>query len=70
MGKGHISRKITGILIFINNTGIRGGAVVIYGFSTFGINDNSMFTFSGNNAKSVGGGIYYESTEQQECFEG
>ena len=55
---------------FINNMGIRGGAVVIYGFSTFGINDNSNFMFSGNNAKAVGGGIYYESTEQRECFEG
>ena len=55
---------------FSNNTGIRGGAVVMYGFSTFGVNDNSCFSFTGNTATAVGGGIYYESTEQREYFEG
>ena len=55
---------------FSNNTGIRGGAVVMYGFSTFGVNDNSYFLFTGNIATAVGGGIYYESTEQREYFEG
>ena len=55
---------------FTNNTGIRGGAVVMYGFSTFGVNDNSIFRFTGNKATAVGGGIYYESTEQREYFEG
>ena len=57
-------------VLFLNNTGIRGGAVVMYGFSTFGVNDNSYFIFTGNSATTVGGGIYYESTEQREYFEG
>ena len=55
---------------FINNTGIRGGAVVMYGFSTFGVHDDSIFMFTGNYAHAVGGGIYYVSTEQREYFEG
>ena len=57
-------------VLFLNNTGIKGGAVVMYGFSTFGVNDNSYFFFTGNSATTVGGGIYYESTEQREYFEG
>ena len=57
-------------VLFINNTGIRGGAVIMYGFSILGLGDNSTFKFIGNHAKSVGGGIYYESTEQREYFEG
>ena len=46
------------------NTGIRGGAVVMYGFSTFVVDDNSNFMFTGNTATTVGGGIYCESNEQ------
>ena len=42
----------------------------MYGFSTFGVQDNSYFTFTGNSATAVGGGMYYESTEQREYFEG
>ena len=57
-------------VLFSKNTGIRGGAVVMYGFSTFGVSDNSYFMFTGNSAIAVGGGIYYESTEQREYFEG
>ena len=55
---------------FIKNTGIRGAAIAMYGFSVLLINDDVYFMFKNNSAREVGGGIYYHSNEQRDFLEG
>lgn len=55
---------------FINNTGIRGGAISLNGFSSILINDNSTVNFLNNSATEYGGAIFYYPIEQREFFEG
>lgn len=39
---------------FVNNTGIKGGAIALYGASSIHVDDNSQFEFIGNHATEVG----------------
>ena len=57
-------------VVFHRNWGIKGGAISVHGFSALEIHDNSQFSFVNNSAAKVGGGIYYESFDQREYFNG
>jgi hypothetical protein len=49
-------------VIFHSNWAIKGGAITVHGFSGILLNDNSQFQFINNSTVSVGGGIYYASS--------
>ena len=49
-------------LHFISNNGVRGGAVALYGFSTL--------VGSDNNYAMLGGGIFHQTIEERDYFEG
>lgn len=57
-------------ILFINNTGFRGGAISLNGFSFISIEDNCKVNFSNNRATEYGGAIFYYPIEQREFFEG
>ena len=55
---------------FSNNTGIKGGAIALYGASFLHIEHDSLLEFIGNHAKEKGGAIYYQhyNKHEQPCF--
>ena len=55
---------------FLNNVGIKGGAIALYGVSSIHIDHNSQFEFIGNHATEAGGAIYYQHYDKHEqtCF--
>ena len=67
---GHVVFQPFSQVLFASNVGIRGGAISANGFSTIVVNDNSRFHFINNIALTVGGAIYYASSDQREYFEG
>ena len=52
---------INGSLTVLNNSGVNGGGMSLYGNSHLEIYPNSNLTFIGNHAASKGGGIYRET---------
>ena len=55
---------------FIENSGLRGAAIAMYGLSSLLLNSNSLVLFSGNQAQELGGGIYYNSYDQEDYISG
>ena len=53
--------KINGSLTVLNNSGVNGGGMSLYGNCVLEIYPNSKLTFIGNHAANKGGGIYRES---------
>ncbi len=53
---------------FINNTGFRGGAIALHGFSSILISINTQVEFHNNSATEYGGAIFYYTTEQRHFF--
>ena len=53
---------------FYRNQGLSGGAIAINSFSALVVNDDSHFVFVNNSAAGVGGGIYYSTIDQRECY--
>ena len=59
---------------FHRNSGIKGGAIALYGFSSLHFQNNSYFNFKKNTAVEAGGAIYYHPFDQhdfvatQSCF--
>ena len=53
--------KIDGSLTVLNNSGVNGGGMSLYGNCVLEIYPNSKLTFIGNHAANDGGGIYRES---------
>jgi len=51
---------------FVNNTGVRGGAIALYGFSLLQLQNGSRFNFKENYASEVGGAIYHHSFDQHD----
>ena len=59
--------------IFVGIVGHNGGAIAMYGHSVMQIHNNSVFSFTGNQAYSMGGAIYSDVTvalqpAHQTCF--
>lgn len=49
-------------LDFLNNTGVRGGAIAMYGRSRILLHENtSVLTFEGNNCEDKGGALYIQA---------
>lgn len=49
-------------LDFVNNTGVRGGAIAMYGRSRILLHENtSVLTFEGNNCEDKGGALYIQA---------
>ena len=63
---GIIHFKPGTIATFVNNTGIRGGAMALYGFSLLQFQNGSRFRFKNNVASEVGGAIYHHSFDQHD----
>ena len=58
-------------VMFTNNNGTNGGAVSLLGRSFLFLDGSSNFSFVNNRAKHLGGGIYFQSTDNsihQPCF--
>ena len=55
-------------VIFNRNQGINGGAIVVHGFSSLVLKNNTYFLFINNSAARTGGGIYYAPSDQREYF--
>ena len=58
-------------VIFTSNNGTNGGAVSLFGRSFLFLDGPSNFSFVNNRAKQLGGGIYFQSTDNsihQPCF--
>ena len=55
---------------FVDNTGIRGASIAMYGSSSMLVNVDSFFLFSSNYAEELGGGIYYETFDQEDYIYG
>ena len=59
---------------FYKNSGIKGGAIALYGYSSFNFQNKSFFRFTNNTAVEAGGAIYYHPFDQhdfvatQSCF--
>ena len=53
---------------FMNNMGRVGGAIVILGFGSLQINDNTTFDFTNNSAREKGGAIYQQSQSIYDYF--
>ena len=59
---------------FEKNSGFKGGAIALYGFSSLHFQNNSSFQFIKNTAVDAGGAIYYHPFDQhdfvatQSCF--
>ena len=51
-------------VLFSDNTGYNGGAIVMYDFSSVTMNPYSFFNFTNNHAFNHGGAIYYHSNDQ------
>ena len=51
---------------FENNLAVRGGGIVLFGFSRLTFKENSSFVFTGNTALQEGGAIYYYSYDQHD----
>ena len=51
---------------FLNNTGIRGGAIALYGFSSLNFQNGSRVMFKDNKASELGGAIYHHSFDQHD----
>ena len=70
VNSGQIVVKPNSKLTFINNKGLRGGAISLRSFSSFLVSDNCTLEFFNNTATEYGGAIYYHSTEIREFFAG
>ena len=55
---------------FVENTGFKGGAILMYGISALKAMDNSYFEFLRNEALIDGGAIYYETIQPLDFFYG
>ncbi|XP_068686541.1 uncharacterized protein [Montipora foliosa] len=53
--------QVHGTLNFTNNTGIRGGAIAMYGRSRIIFYENSNLTFEGNTGDDKGGALYIQA---------
>ena len=53
-------------VLFLNNSGVRGGAVALVAYSVIYVNKNSRLQFVNNTALSKGGGIYTHSVDKHE----
>ena len=53
--------KVHGQLEFINNTGLRGGAIAMYGRSRIIFHENANSTFEANSCEDKGGAMYIEA---------
>ena len=51
---------------FCNNTGIQGGAIALYGFSSLHFQNGSRILFKDNKASELGGAIYHHSFDQHD----
>ena len=67
---GQIVFESNSDVIFQDNEGIRGGAILLLGSSAITANDNSKFLFINNHAAQVGGAICYISNDQKYYFAG
>ena len=67
---GQITFESNSNVLFHSNYGIKGGAIVAYGFSTIYVKDNSSIVFFNNSASQVGGAIYHISINQKDYFAG
>ena len=55
---------------FVNNSGLNGAAIALYGFSFIHLFDNISVTFKNNTAKNNGGAIFYNGIDQHDFFTG
>ena len=63
--------KASSQVVFDSNNGTNGGAIALLGQSLLFPQSPSTFSFTGNTARQLGGGIYFQSTSQnvqQPCF--
>lgn len=51
---------------FVNNKGINGAALAMYGFSSLQIADNCTLNFTRNEATVFGGAIYFETSDKHD----
>ena len=58
---------INGSLTVLNNSGVNGGGMSLYGNCVLEIYPNSKLIFSGNHAANKGGGIYREIMDEDIC---
>ena len=58
---------INGSLTVLNNSGVNGGGISLYGNSVLEIYPNSKLIFIGNHAANKGGGIYREIMDEDIC---
>ena len=58
---------INGSLTVLNNSGVNGGGMSLYGNSVLEIYPNSKLIFIGNHAANKGGGIYREIMDEDIC---
>ena len=56
-------------VVFYNNTGFYGGAILLHGFSALSLNANSTFNFTENKALMSGGAIYYITIDPLDYFQ-
>ena len=59
--------KINDSLTVLNNSGVNGGGMSLYGNSVLEIYPNSKLIFIGNHAANKGGGIYREIMDEDIC---
>ena len=57
-------------ILFMENKGFKGGAILMYGISTLKTADNTYFEFLRNRALIDGGAIYYETIQPLDFFYG
>ena len=67
---GQIVFESNSSITFHSNVGIKGGGIVVYGFSVISVKDNSSTVFINNSASQVGGAIYHISVNQRDYFAG
>ena len=53
-------------IIFEKNSGVNGGAIAMYGFSSFRIEADTVIEFINNSAQEKGGGLYHHTFDQHD----
>ena len=55
---------------FVNNSGVNGASIALYGYSSLYLSSNVSLEFINNTASNQGAGIYYHGIDQHEFFTG